>query len=252
MTSKTTLRKILIYITDNATQFAPRRHVYGSAARISSNHMSELLNSQSMSNQMGKPEDGQAKLDSFNLAASPYFEEIRKFCISKMKNVQRGEDVAQEALIKAFNAWDSFTDQGKGPRAWMYKIAANLLVNAGIAQGKIDEKQQYVKTYDNGVEDHGFDQFDFANDVDSPEIQIMEKLGMADIEAAVESLPDEFREVAFLKFIVELGNKEIAQELGLSQNTVGSKVSRAREKLSEVLKDKAAGFGIGLDEDKKK
>jgi RNA polymerase sigma factor (sigma-70 family) len=134
----------------------------------------------------------------------------------------------------------------------MYKIASNLLINAGIAQSKLDEKMQYVYTNEDGVEDYGFDKFDYANDVDTPELLVMEKFGMADIEAAVQSLSDEFREVAFLKFIVELSNIEIAKELGLSQNTVGSKVSRSREKLSEALKDMAAGYGIGLDEDKKK
>jgi RNA polymerase sigma-70 factor (ECF subfamily) len=75
---------------------------------------------------------------------------------------------------------------------------------------------------------------------------------MADIEEAINALDEEFREVAFQKFVVGLGNKEIAELLDLKQNTVGSKVSRAREKLSEVLKEMAAGFGIGLDEDKKK
>jgi RNA polymerase sigma factor (sigma-70 family) len=80
----------------------------------------------------------------------------------------------------------------------------------------------------------------------------MEKFGMADIEAAIDSLSDEFREVAFLKFIVELDNIEIAKELGLSQITVGTKIFRARLKLSEVLKEMAAGYGIGQDENKKK
>ena len=214
--------------------------------------MSQLLNSQSMSNQTGTPEDKAAKLESFNLAASPYFEDIRRFCMSKMQNTERGEDIAQEALIKAFNAWDTFTDQGKGPKSWMFKIAANMLINAGIAQTKLDEKIQYVYTNEAGVDNHGFDKFDFANDVDTPELLVMEKFAIADIEAAVQSLSEEFREVAFLKFIVEMDNIEIAKELGLGQNTVGSKVSRSREKLSEALKEMAAGYGIGLDQDKKK
>jgi RNA polymerase sigma factor (sigma-70 family) len=134
----------------------------------------------------------------------------------------------------------------------MFKIASNLLINAGIAQTKLDEKIQYVYTNEAGVDNHGFDKFDFATDVDTPELLVMEKFGMADIEAAIDSLSDEFREVAFLKFIVELDNIEIAKELGLSQITVGTKIFRARLKLSEVLKEMAAGYGIGQDENKKK
>jgi RNA polymerase sigma-70 factor (ECF subfamily) len=83
-------------------------------------------------------------------------------------------------------------------------------------------------------------------------METIEKFGMAEIEDAINSLDEEFRDVAFQKFVVGLGNKEIAELLGLNQNTVGTRVSRAREKLSEVLKEMAAGFGIGLDEDKKK
>ena len=214
--------------------------------------MAQPLNSQSMSNQSGTPEERAAKLASFEKAASPYFEEIRRFCISKAKNIQLGEDVAQEALVKAFNAWNTFEDQGAGPRAWMYKIADNALRTAGIKQAKMDEKRVFVKVTEDGTTNFGFDKYDFKHSVDSPEIQIIEKFGIADIEAAIAGLDEEFREVAFLKFIVGMDNIEIAEELGLKQNTVGSKVSRSRAKLSEVLKDMAAGFGIGLNEENKK
>jgi RNA polymerase sigma-70 factor (ECF subfamily) len=205
-----------------------------------------------MSNQSGDKQERAAKLASFEHAASPYFEDIRRFCISKAKNIQLGEDVAQEALVKAFNSWHTFEDQGAGPKAWMYKIAANALITAGIKQSKIDDKRVFVRQSESGATNFGFDQHDFKHSVDSPEIQIIEQFGLAEIEAAISGLDEEFREVAFLKFIVGMDNIEIAEELDLKQNTVGSRVSRSRAKLSEVLKDMAAGFGIGLDEDKKK
>jgi RNA polymerase sigma-70 factor (ECF subfamily) len=125
-------------------------------------------------------------------------------------------------------------------------------VSAGIKQTELDKKHQFAYEDEEGNVDYGFDEYDFNNAVDSPEMLIIEKFGMADIEEAINALDEEFREVAFQKFVVGLGNKEIAELLDLKQNTVGSKVSRAREKLSEVLKEMAAGFGIGLDEDKKK
>ena len=214
--------------------------------------MSELLNSQSMSNQSGTPEQRAAKLASFELAASPYYEEIRRFCISKAKNIQMGEDVAQEALVKAFKAWDNFEDQGNGPKSWLYKIASNALTTAGIKESKIDNQREFVNVTEEGIVDFGFDDYDFKHAEDSPELKVLEKFRMAEIEAAINSLDEEFREVAILKFIVGLDNIEIAQELNLVQNTVGSKVSRARAKLSEVLKDMAASYGIGLANDKKK
>ena len=214
--------------------------------------MSELLNSQSMSNQTGTREERAEKLASFELAVSPYYEQIRRFCISKAKNIQLGEDVAQEALVKAFNAWDTFEDQGNGPKSWLYKIASNALTTAGVKESKIDSKREFVNVNEEGIVDFGFDQYDFNHGEDSPEMQVLEKFSMAEIESAINSLDDEFREVAILKFIVGMDNIEIARELDLVQNTVGSKVSRARAKLSEVLKDMASSYGIGLDEKRKK
>ena len=70
-----------------------------------------------MSSQMGTPEERAARLAEFELAASPHFEAIRRYCVSKAKSVQLGEDVAQEALVKAFNSWHTFVDQGSGPKA---------------------------------------------------------------------------------------------------------------------------------------
>jgi len=243
---------MLIYITETATLLAPRRHNYRATARISSNHKSELLNSQSMSNQMGTPEENAPQRKTFEEAASPYFEDIRRFCVSRAGNRERGEDIAQEALMRAFKSWDTFTDLGRGPKAWMFTIAARQLISSGIKQTKLDEKQEYAYENEDGVVDFGFDEFDFNNVANSPEMLVIEKFGIAEIEQAVDSLDEEFRDVAFQRFVVGLGNKEIADLLGLNQNTVGTKVSRSREKLSEILKEMAAGFGIGLDEDKKK
>ena len=250
--NKPTRRKILIYITQNPVNLAPRRHVYGSAARISSKHKSELLNSQSMSNQMGTPEDQTPKRQSFEEAASPFYEDVRRFCISRARHKQRGEDIAQNALLKAFKSWDSFTDLGRGPKGWLITIAHRELISAGIKQNKLDNNQEFVYEDEDGNVDYGFDEYDFTNAADSPEMLIIEKFGMAEIESAIESLDEEFREVAFQKFVVGLGNKEISELLDLNQNTVGTKVSRSREKLSEVLKEMAASYGIGLNEDKKK
>lgn len=201
---------------------------------------------------MGTPEEKAKGLAEFELAVSPYYERVRRYCMFNAQSIQLGEDVAQEVIVKAFRSWGTFHDIGAGPWPWLKTIARNALSTAGVKESKIESRREFVHTGENGAVDFGFDDYDLTHGVDSPEMQVLEKFDIAHIEAAVQALPDEFREVAFLKFIVELSNKEIAQELGLGQNTVGTKVSRAREKLSEVLKDMAAGHGIGLDEDKKK
>lgn len=205
-----------------------------------------------MSIQMGTPEERAKAIREFESACSPFFEDIRRFCISRARHTERGEDIAQDVLMKACKGWGSFTDQGRGPKPWLFTIASRALMDAGIKQTEADKKQKFVYERDNGTDDHGFEKYDFAKSVASPEMEVIEKFGMAEIEDAINSLDEEFRDVAFQKFVVGLGNKEIAELLEIKQSTVGTRVSRAREKLSEVLKEMAAGYGIGLDEDKKK
>jgi RNA polymerase sigma-70 factor (ECF subfamily) len=247
-----TRRKILIYITQCPVNLAPRRHVYGSAARVSSNHMSELLNSQSMSSQMGTPEDRAEALAAFELACSPYYEQVRRYCISNAKNISFAEDVAQEVIVKAFRSWHTFKDYGAGPWPWLKMIATNALKTAGQKYYDVENKREFVRQGEDGEVDFGYDKFDQSNWGDSPEFLVIEQLGMSEIESAINALDEEFRDVAWLKFVVGLDNIEIAEMLGIKQNTIGSRVSRARAKLHESLKDIAAGYGIGLDKDKKK
>ena len=149
---------------------------------------------------MGTPADPTPSRVPFAIAAAPYFEGIRRYCISRAGTFQRGEDIAQDALMKAFKSWDSFVDIGYGPGPWLYKIAKRELVSAGIKQTELDKKHQFAYEDEEGNVDYGFDEYDFNNAADSPEMLIIEKFGMADIEAAINALDEEFREVAFQKF----------------------------------------------------
>ena len=201
---------------------------------------------------MGTPEERAEELAAFELAVSPYYERVRRFCMSQAQSLQLGEDVAQEVIVKAFRAWKSFEDIGAGPWPWLKKIAKNALSTAGVKESKIESHREFVNVGENGEVDFGYDEYDLTHGVDSPELQVIEKFGMAEIESAINSLDEEFRQVAYFRFIMGLDNIDIADMLQLNQKTVATKIFRAREKLSVILKEMAAGYGIGLDENKKK
>jgi len=201
---------------------------------------------------MGTPEERAEELAAFELAVSPYYERVRRYCMSQAQSLQLGEDVAQEVIVKAFRAWKSFEDIGAGPWPWLKKIAKNALSTAGVKESKIESHREFVNVGENGEVDFGYDEYDLTHGVDSPEMQVIEKFGMAEIESAINSLDEEFRQVAYFRFIMGMDNINIAEMLELNQKTVATKIFRAREKLSAILKEMAAGYGIGLDENKKK
>lgn len=58
-----------------------------------------------------------------------------------------------------------------------------------------------------------------------------------DVLDAVMSLPEKYRDVIYLRYYEGYGVGEIASMLGSNPNTVSSQLSRAREKLREILKE---------------
>ena len=61
------------------------------------------------------------------------------------------------------------------------------------------------------------------------------KLKQADVRKAIDELPSVYREIIVLREFEELSYEQIAQVLDCPPGTVMSRLSRAREKLKELL-----------------
>jgi len=66
---------------------------------------------------------------------------------------------------------------------------------------------------------------------------VMNEDGYAKLVGCIHRLNDIYREVCDLKFILGYRDKEIAEILGLSENTVGVRIHRARKLLTAMLKE---------------
>ena len=68
----------------------------------------------------------------------------------------------------------------------------------------------------------------------------------SDVRRAIELLPDEFREAVVLREIEGLSYKEVAAVVGVPIGTVMSRLSRARERLKELLAEYGGEASDGL------
>jgi RNA polymerase sigma-70 factor (ECF subfamily) len=145
------------------------------------------------------------------------------------------EDLVQETVLKAFRAWDRFR-QGTNPRGWLLTILRNTFIN------EYRRRRRAPAMVDIEVADP---RAILAEDaIRDPEGKFFHELVDDRIVAAIDALPEEFREVVVLSDIEGLGYAQIAEALDVPLGTVKSRLSRARQQLQAVLLDYAIEAGI--------
>ncbi len=148
-------------------------------------------------------------------------------------DVSRAEDLVQETFLRAFKGRASFRLEEYGIRPWLVRILHNLHFSRSDR-----EKKQPKATEDAALEAAG-------------PVQMVSPIDLSSFEAmderlvhALNHLPEEYKEVLLLWAVEEFSYKEIAHSLEVPIGTVMSRLHRARQRLSEQLKDFAKEEGI--------
>lgn len=131
------------------------------------------------------------------------------------------KDVLQESFIKIFTSLDSFKYRGEGAlKAWMAKITLNETLkfvrnNSRLPIDGIDDKDINI------ADDDSMETEDIPTDV---------------LHQFIRELPDGYRTVFNLYVIDDKSHKEIAQLLGIKENTSASQLHKAKSMLAQKIK----------------
>ena len=145
------------------------------------------------------------------LAAVP---SLRAFAISLCGNVDRADDLVQEALLRALANLDSF-EPGTNMSAWLFTILRNLF------------RSEYRKRRREVEDADGF----YAESLTSLPDQ-SSHLEMDEFRRALELLPTDQRESLILVGASGFSYEEAAQICGCAVGTIKSRVNRARSRLA--------------------
>ena len=152
------------------------------------------------------------------------------------------EDLAQETMLKAFKALDSFRD-GTDARAWLLAILRNARIDrlrtAAAAAAKRDVSLDALP-YEPAEDDRGG-----ADDVawEQPQ-EILEALGDHDIIAALQRLPEDIRWTLLLCDVEGVEQSDAAQVLDVPTGTIKSRLHRGRAMLRVALEPLARDRGL--------
>ena len=169
--------------------------------------------------------------EAFYELVRPYERMVYATAISIVKNPADAEEVAQEAVLKAFSKLASFRGESKFS-TWLIQITYNearmkLRKAHSNLYESIDDTQQ--------SEDGEFWPKDYADWRPIPSELLEENEIRQAVQDAISSLSTNYREVLILRDVHRLSIKETAMILGISEGSVKTRLHRARLLLRDSL-----------------
>jgi len=157
---------------------------------------------------------------------------IYRLAIKMLKDPQDAEDVLQETFLKAYRHLSGF-DGRSSLSTWLYRIATNEALMA------LRKRKFKTVSIDEPVDDDEPLQapVEIVDWCCLPEHEMMSSEARTHLDLAIDMLSPALRAVFVLRDIQGLSTQETADVLGLTEEAVKTRLSRARLKLREVLSE---------------
>jgi RNA polymerase sigma factor (sigma-70 family) len=155
----------------------------------------------------------------FTAVYDRYFDDIYRYVAGRL-DVQAADDLAAETFLVAFRGRDRFDPERGNLRPWLFGIATNL-----VARHRRKEARHYRALARTGTD----------RAAESHEDHVVASVAAERVRPrlarALAALAQGERDVLLLVALGQLSHEEVAEALGISYGTVGSRLSRARKKL---------------------
>lgn len=156
----------------------------------------------------------------FEILADEHRAAMRGLALRMLRNAEDASDAVQEALVKAFRALSGF-HVGKPVLPWLLRITTNCCID--IVRHRKPTEQ--IDKFEYTLQDPNGDVFS----------QTERNAIGADVHAAIQKLPSQYREIVMMRHYRDMEVGEIAQELNKPEGTVKSWLFRARLLLKKEL-----------------
>lgn len=165
-----------------------------------------------------------------------YSNDILRVCNVYLRKRGLAEDAFQDVFVKAITRSETY--RGETPiKFWLLQIARNVckdyLKSAWFT--RVGFYEDYAET-DAGAT--GIPEVTDHCRYDDEENRIIDSIDSdSDLMVAVKALPLKYKDVILMRFYFDLSTSEIAKQLGISENTVRSRLFRARKMLEPYMSE---------------
>lgn len=167
---------------------------------------------------------GQDRDDVIGGAALLYVNNLYSLALKLTRNPSAAEDLVQDTYLKAVRFAPSFTP-GSNVKAWLFTILHNTFRNdlRSRARNPVEVDSEVTDTVAQ------------TSQADDPEQRLLRSVMDADLQDALDALPDVYRQAVWLRDVEECAYQEIATILDVPMGTVMSRISRGRRMLHDHL-----------------
>ena len=150
-----------------------------------------------------------------------YKEKVFFICLGYTKNPCDADDLTQDIYLKALKKLDSLKDKNLA-KVWILRICRNTCLDH---LKKMRLRRLFsLKTKEDIIIEQ------------TPESQIITHQQIQKVKASIQQLPKKLKETLVLREYGDLSYQEISQTLGIKAGTVMSRLNRARQALSNIVK----------------
>ena len=173
----------------------------------------------------------------FDILLERYKDKIYSYIFYSVRNADLADDLFQETFVKAIMTirQGRYTENGKFG-AWLSRIAHNLVIDVYRT-----ERNECIVYGD----DDNSEVFDNTSLTDAPiENDMVNQQTLSDVKKLMDKLPENQREVVFMRFYQELSFKEISDATGVSINTALGRMRYAILNMRKMANDNNLSLNI--------
>ncbi|WP_324759103.1 RNA polymerase sigma-70 factor [Sphingobacterium thalpophilum] len=154
----------------------------------------------------------------FDQVYARYWKPLYRTAFRMLGDEQAAEDIVQDTFVRLWEKWETMThDNIKG---WLFTTSYHLVLK-GLKQSQSRENIEQLTFRE-----------PLAEEADQP---LMTKQLQLQVDACVDSLPEQCRKVYVMRRHDELSIKHIALELGISTKTVEGHVTIALKRIRQSI-----------------
>ncbi|MFA6504532.1 MAG: sigma-70 family RNA polymerase sigma factor [Treponemataceae bacterium] len=158
----------------------------------------------------------------FRFLVLKYADRMLSFCRSRSPSEEDAADAAQETFTRAYRSLRTFR-VGSSFAAWLFAIAANRT------------RTNWARRFSDRIKVKRAEAEAFARSADDPEEDALRRIEIERIRSSVSDLSADLRVAVELYYFGELSVSETAQTLSVGEETIKSRLFRARKKLRVML-----------------